>query len=143
MACCVILRSVGPSGYKQVSRQLRRRLEIVVLLPLKQGGPTLRVASSIKPPTSFDLPLDVFITYRHAVMTTNRNKNRERLGAIPTADAGIEGEMLETCRNYHIVCSGLEGVADHIAVRHNHEGEAVSPRAGSAELCSLCAQMKK
>src|SRR2546423_8240399 len=118
----------------------------MVLLPLKQGGPTLRVASSIKPPTSLDLPLDVFITCWHALMTTNRNKNRERI--LPTwgnsdGRRRHRGVMLETRRNYHIVCSGLERVADHVAVRHNHEGEPVSPRAGCAELCSLCAQMKK
>jgi hypothetical protein len=79
-------------------------------------------------------------------MTTNRNKNRERILSTWGNSEGRRrhrGEMLETCRNYHIVCSGLEGVADHVAVRYNREGEAVSPRAGSAELCSLCAQMKK
>jgi hypothetical protein len=31
-------------------------------------------------------------------------------------------------------------VADHVAVRYNHKGETVSPRASSAELCSrICA----
>jgi hypothetical protein len=56
-------------------------------------GPTLRVASNIKSPTSVDLALDVFITCRHAFMTTIEIRIMPescRLGAIPTADTGIE-----------------------------------------------------